>query len=78
MCIKSNKLEGGVAQLVRARDSYSRCRGFKSLLRYHFFQSLSQISRKILVVRLVLFRITISRSSRIYFTSSRRAAMRQN
>ena len=27
---------GGVAQLARARGSYPRCRGFKSLLRYIF------------------------------------------
>jgi hypothetical protein len=27
---------GGVAQLVRARGSYPRCPGFKSLHRHHF------------------------------------------
>ena len=27
---------GGVAQLARACGSYPQCRGFKSLLRYHY------------------------------------------
>ena len=32
---------GGVAQLVRAAESYSACRGFESLSRYHSAPSLS-------------------------------------
>ena len=57
MCIKSNKLSGGVAQLVRARDSYSRCRGFKSLLRYH---KTMKINSLLLLVIFILFCLFIS------------------